>query len=96
MEIDRHIQNRKEELLNYFRNRASEILSELTLKYSPNEYKKKAAAVNHAITQSKDILLTNLLERARRELWTNEELLRCVLMINYTNDVIMLETRNIV
>lgn len=96
MEINRHIHNNKQELLNYFRNRANEILSELTLKYSPNDFRKKATAVNHAITQSKDILLANLMDKARRESWSNEELLRCVLMISYTNDVIMLETRNLV
>jgi len=81
-------------LLTYFRSRANETLSELALIYSAADYKKKAQAVNHAAAQSKENLIHILLETARRELWTNEDILRCILMITYTNDVVMLETRN--
>ena len=83
-------------LLNYFRSRASETLSELALTYSAADYKKKAQAVNHAIIQSKENLISILLETARRESWSNQVLLECILMITYTNDVVMLETRNTV
>lgn len=81
-------------LLNYFRSRASETLSELALTYSAADYKKKAQAVNHAIIQSKENLISILLETARRESWSNQEILECILMVTYTNDVVMLETRN--
>jgi hypothetical protein len=94
MEINKQLRNKKQELLRYFRSRAQETLSELALQYSVADYKKKAQAVNHAIIQSKDNLITILLETARRENWTNVEILECVLMITYTNDVVMLETRN--
>ena len=81
-------------LLDYFRSRASETLSELALTYSAAVFKKKAQAVNHAIIKSKDNLIEILLDQARKELWNNSELLECILMITYANDVVMLETRN--
>lgn len=94
MNISKELRNDKQILLTYFRSRANEALSELALTYSVADYKKKAQAVNHAIAQSKENLIQILLETAKRESWQNIELLECILMITYTNDVVMLETRN--
>lgn len=94
MNINKNIRNKKKELLTYFRSRANEILSDLSLEFSSADYKKKASALNKAIIQSKDNLLEILNEKARAEQWTNSEILECVLMITYTNDVVMLESRN--
>gem|GEM_PF-181342 len=94
MNITRELKSRKSELLSYFRSRSNEILSELTLQYSVTDYKQKASALNKAIIKSKDNLLSILIETARGEHWTNYEILECVLMITYTNDVVMLESRN--
>lgn len=96
MEINKELSHNKQILLNYFRSRASETLSELALIYSASDFKKKAQAVNHALIQSKENLITILLETARKECWNNREILECILMITYTNDVVMLETRNMV
>lgn len=96
MEINKELCHNKQRLLRYFRSRASETLCELALIYSASDFKKKALAVNHAIIQSKENLITILLETARKEYWNNKEILECILMITYTNDVVMLETRNIV
>lgn len=60
MVINKELRHSKQMLLNYFRSRASETLSELALTYSVADYKKKAQAVNHAIIQSKDNLITIL------------------------------------
>ena len=94
MEITKDLRYQKNELLEYFRNRSNEILSELALQYSASDYKKKASAFNKEIIKSKDNLLSILLETAKNEKWTNREILECVLMITYTNDVVMLESRN--
>ena len=94
MNINKDLKNNKAGLLAYFRSRANEILSELALQYSAADYKKKASALNKAIIQSRDNLLEILNEIARTEQWTNAEILECVLMITYTNDVVMLESRN--
>lgn len=94
MVITKDLKDRKNDLLHYFRNRSSEILSELALQYSAADYKKKASELNKAIIKSKDNLLSILHETAKNEHWTNSEILECVLMITYTNDVVMLESRN--
>lgn len=94
MDINKDLKNNKAGLLAYFRSRASEILSELALQYAPTDFKKKASALNKAIIQSKENLLAIVHECARAEQWSNRELLECVLMITYTNDVVMLESRN--
>lgn len=94
MEINKNLKNDKTGLLTYFRSRANEIMSELALEYSVADYKKKSSALNKAIIQSRDNLLEILNDKARTENWTNLEILECVLMITYTNDVVMLESRN--
>ena len=94
MEITKDLRNNKEGLLSYFRSRSNEILSELALQYSVADYKKRASALNKEIIKSKENLLSILLETAKSEKWTNRELLECILMITYTNDVVMLEARN--
>lgn len=94
MDINKNLKNDKIGLLNYFRSRANEIMSELSLEYSVADYKKKSSALNKAIIQSRDNLLEILNDKARTENWTNLEILECVLMITYTNDVVMLESRN--
>lgn len=94
MDITKDLKSKKNELLNYFRNRSNEILSELALQYSISDYKKKASALNKEIIRSKDNILSILIETAKNEQWTNTEILECILMITYTNDVVMLEARN--
>lgn len=58
------------------------------------DFKKKASALNKAIIQCKENLLAIIHECAKVEQWSNRELLECVMMITYTNDVVMLEVRN--
>lgn len=96
MDIDINLRNRKAELLAYFRSRAREIVSGLTLRYSAADFKKKASALNKEIIKSKENLLSIVEETARSQHWSNSEILECVLMITYTNDVVMLESRNAV
>lgn len=94
MEINKELKRNKTGLLAYFRSRSSEILSELAHNYAPTDFKKKASAINKAIIQCKENLLAIVYECARTEQWSNQELLESVLMITYTNDVVMLEARN--
>ena len=94
MEITRNLKNQKNVLLHYFRGRAQEILNDLALQYSPAEYKKKATAINKSLLQSKETLLNSLFLKAQNENWDKTDVLECILMITYTNDIVMLETRN--
>lgn len=52
MDISKNLKYNKDVLLSYFRNRSNEIKSELALRYSAADYKKKAAAVNTAMIQT--------------------------------------------
>lgn len=66
MDIDINLRNDKTGLLAYFRSRANEIVSELALLYSAADYKKKASALNKAIIQSKENLLSIVEETAKK------------------------------
>jgi hypothetical protein len=94
MNIDKSLKCKKTELLNYFRSRAEEFLSEIKLTYGNTQYKERASAINKSLVETKDNLIATLLQEANSGNWTNEERLECILMITYTNYIVMLETRN--
>lgn len=94
MTINKELKNSKAELLAYFRNRAQEFLSEIQLTYGNTQYKEQASAINKALIDTKDNLVTTLLQTADNEKWTNKEKLECILMITYTHYIVMLESRN--
>lgn len=71
MNVDRNLKNNKTGLLAYFRSRANEIVSELTLQYSAADYKKKASALNKAIIQSRDKIYYLFLKK-QQELKTGQ------------------------
>ena len=94
MDIDKNLRFNKKGLLRYFRGRAQEIIAELEIEYSKEEYKNKTTALNRSLIESRDNLLAVLENTSKAEQWDNMEILECALMIYYTNDVVMLETRN--
>ncbi len=94
MIIDKTIKDRKIELLNYYRHRAEELLSEIKLTYGITQYREQATAINKGLIETKDKLLAALLQTAANEQWTNREKLESILMMTYTNYVVMLESRN--
>nr|AGS52880.1 hypothetical protein [uncultured bacterium contig00016] len=94
MFIDKSSKNKKTELLNYFRSRAEELLSEIKLTYGNTQFKEQASAINKSLIETKDNLISALLQKAEIEKWSNKEKLECILIITYTNYIVMLETRN--
>jgi hypothetical protein len=94
MEIDKSLKHRKNELLNYFRGRAEEFLGEILLTFGNEQFKKRAEAINKSLVQTKETLISTVLQKATAENWSNQEKLECILLITYTNYVVMLETRN--
>jgi hypothetical protein len=94
MDIDKTIKNRKVELLAYFRDRASEFLTVIKVKFAETQADKRARAINESLNQTKSVLITTLLQKAERENWTNQEKLESILMITYCNIVVMIESRN--
>ncbi|MDR0703810.1 MAG: hypothetical protein LBF88_02365 [Planctomycetaceae bacterium] len=96
MNFDKTIKNKKKELLSYFRNRASEFLTNIKEKFSETQSDKRSRAINEKLNQTKDNLIATLLQHADKEKWTNKERLEAILMITYCHIVVMIESRNFV
>ena len=94
MNIDKTIKDRKIELLSYFRDRASEALTDIKTRFAETQADKRARAINESLNQTKSVLITTLLQQAEKEKWTNQEKLESILMITYCNIVVMIENRN--
>lgn len=94
MNIDKNIKDNKQELLAYFRDRATEFLTQIKAKFAETQSDKRARAINEALNQTKNNLITTLLQQAEKEKWTNQEKLEAILMITYCNIVVMIESRN--
>ena len=94
MKIDKNLKNKKTDLLHYYRSRAEEFLSEIKLTFGNTQYREQASAINKSLIETKDILLATLLQTAENEKWSNQEKLESILMITYTNYIVMLESRN--
>lgn len=92
--IDKKIGTKKAQLLDYYRNRATELIAEVKQTYGDSEYKSRAAAVNLGLIEVKDNLIKTLEQKAKKENWKPEETLAGVLMITYTNYIVMMESRN--
>lgn len=92
--VDKSLAARKEQLLVYFRERAVESLGEIRRTYGSTQFKKQAAAANRAVIQARQNIEKALLQKATREGWSNQEILECILMITYTNYIVMIEARN--
>ncbi len=94
MNIDKNIKDKKQELLAYFRNRATEFLTQIKIRFAETQFDKRARAINDALNQTKNNLITTLLQQADKEKWVNQEKLEAILMITYCNIVVMIESRN--
>ncbi len=94
MNINKNIKNKKQELLIYFRNRASEFLTEIRNKFAETQSDKRARAINEKLNQTKDNLIATLIQKSEKEKWTNQEKLESILMITYCHILVMIESRN--
>ncbi len=92
--VNKALGNNKELLLNYFRNRSEESLQDIKSVYGESQYKKCASELNKKICETKNQLISTTLQIARKQLWTNAELLNTLLMVTYTSYITMLESRN--
>ncbi|MEO8960769.1 MAG: hypothetical protein ABI325_02745 [Ginsengibacter sp.] len=67
MNIDKTIKDRKIELLSYFRDRASEALTEIKIRFAETQSDKRARAINESLNQTKSVLITTLLQQAEKK-----------------------------
>lgn len=92
--IDRKNRNRKADFLDYYRNRVKELISEVSQIYGESEYKERVSAINRGLNETKEILIKTLNQKSEKENWASQEILESVLMLTYTNYVVMMESRN--
>lgn len=94
MEISKDIRNSKESILKYFRERSTEFLAEVNSEYGNTQFKDKAKRLNTLLVRAKSTLVEIIEQKAKKENWSNEELLEGILMVTYCNYVVMLEIRH--
>lgn len=94
MKVNRNIRSSKDVVLDYFRNRSSEFHAEVSEEFGNTQYKHKAKKLNTLLVKTKNNLIEIVEQKAKKENWSNEELLEGVLMVTYCNYVVMLEVRH--
>lgn len=92
--IDRNLGTKKNELIDYFRNRASESFISIKDKFGSTQYKQRASAINKEIILTKENLFRNVIQQAKKNSWQDNQLIDTLLMTTYTNYLIMLDFRN--
>ena len=92
--IDKKLGSDKVGLLSYFRNRSEESLREVTEKYGELQHKQRSKAINKKVIDSRNHLVSTILQVAGKQGWRNKELLDCLLMVTYTSYIAMLEFRH--
>ena len=92
--LDKQLSSNKEQVLAYFRSRATESIEEIRRIYGTEQIEKQATAINKAVIETRNTLIKTLTQRFNKENWTNEEILKSVLMIHYVSYVVMLDSRN--
>ena len=93
-EISKQLVKDKTALVDYFGSRATECFQEVCHKYAATQVKKRAGAINREISTTGVNLLQATIQKARAEDWTKSDVLQAVLMLAYTNSLVMLEFRN--
>jgi len=96
IKIDNTMPENKKELIEFFRNRGNESLQLVQGKYSENEFKRRASAINKEIITTKELVVKNILQKAKNENWDNNTILNCILITTYASYIAMLEYRNAV
>jgi hypothetical protein len=71
--IDKKIGTKKTEVLDYFRNRAEELITEIKQTYADSQFRERASAVNKGLIDIKDNLLLAVEQKAKKEGWLSRE-----------------------
>lgn len=92
--IDKGLDGRKADVLSYFNHRAKEALSQIKQEFGQTQFKERANAINQALGDEKERVLSQLRQIAAREHWTNAEILPKILLITHCVNVVMICSRN--
>lgn len=93
-EITSSVTQDKARLLDYFRERGMEKLSELRQEIGNQNYKELANGVNKAVGDALDAFKGVILSKAEEDKWDNDSRLRSILASTYCAQVAMLDLRN--
>lgn len=96
IDVDQSLGDRKDDLLTYFQARGEESLEDVTQQFAVSEIKRRASAINRAVIATREQMISIIEQKARREGWDNETILKCILMTTYASYVSMLDLRNTV
>ncbi len=94
LSIDRSLHAKKAVMLSYLRQRAAEYLAEIREQYGETQFKKRASAINNAINREREKMATLIRQRARRDGWSNVDILRTLLLLMHCSNIVMIEKRN--
>jgi len=92
--VDRKLAERKPDVMAYFRERAAETMSETRRRFGESQFKDRASHINKASTEAYRQVVEGVRAKSAAESWDSEEQLSALLMLNYANAVVMVETRN--
>lgn len=90
----KNLKGNKVGLLQYYRDIAKALLLEIRQSYDTGDYKAMANAMNKGLIESKEKLLKVLEQKSKIEKWDPRSILESVLLITYTNYIVMIESRN--
>jgi hypothetical protein len=96
IDVDQSLGERKDDLLSYFRARGEESLEDVTQRFAVSEQRPRSTAINRAVRATREQLVSTIEQKARREAWDNQAILKCVLMTTYASYVSLLDLRNTV
>jgi hypothetical protein len=89
-----NLRHNKAGLLKHYRDTAKSLLADIRRSHDPKDFKAMANAMNKGLSESKDKLLKVLEQKSEVEKWNPKVVLESVLLITYTNYVVMIESRN--
>ena len=95
-EITPKLADDKAAILDYFRHRGEESMEDVTRQFAVSEAKPRAGALNTAVKESRDTLVSSILQQAQTDKWPTDSVLRCVLLSTYASYVSMIDLRNAV
>ena len=92
--IDKTLQNRKEDLLSYFRSRTQEILPELKKEYGNQGYKDICSELPKDLKKSRQEIVSTIEQTGKLEAWSKQDITYSILLVHHCMNVVMLDTRN--
>jgi hypothetical protein len=94
LQISPDLAQKKAALLEYFRLRGEESMEEVTRQYAVSESQARAGSLNRAVGETRDTLVSNIIQQGDADNWPTDTTLRCVLLTTYASYVSMIDLRN--